>query len=46
MGEHRVHLRLCLARGHVGCHNDSKTARRSILHKRFHQTNHPIIQLA
>ena len=36
-----VHLRLCLACGHVGCCDSSKNKHAT---KHFHATQHPIIQ--
>jgi len=36
-----LHLRLCLACGHVGC-CDSSPARHATAH--FHATNHPVIR--
>ena len=35
MGDSRVHLRLCMSCGHVGCCDDSKNK---------HATGHPIIR--
>jgi uncharacterized UBP type Zn finger protein len=40
-GDDWVHLRLCLACGHVGCCDDSPN-RHATQH--FHQTKHPVIQ--
>jgi hypothetical protein len=39
-GSRWVHLRLCLACGHVGC-CDSSPGRHATCH--FHQTHHPVI---
>jgi len=39
-GSHWVHLRLCLACGHVGC-CDSSPGRHATKH--FHQTSHPVM---
>jgi uncharacterized UBP type Zn finger protein len=41
MGDTWVHLRLCLACGHVGCCDSSKNTHAT---KHFHATGHPIIQ--
>ena len=41
MGDTWVHLRLCLACGHVGCCDSSKNKHAT---KHFHQSMHPIIQ--
>ena len=41
MGDSWVHLRLCLACGHVGCCNDSENKHAQ---KHFNQTDHPVIQ--
>jgi monovalent cation/hydrogen antiporter len=40
-GDRWVHLRLCLACGHVGCCDDSKNKHAT---KHFHQTHHPVIR--
>ena len=40
-GDAWVHLRLCLACGHVGCCDSSKNKHAS---RHFHATRHPIIQ--
>lgn len=39
MGDHWVHLRMCLICGHVGCCDSSKNKHAT---KHFHQTQHPI----
>jgi uncharacterized UBP type Zn finger protein len=41
MGDSWVHLRLCMACGHVGCCDDSKNKHGT---KHFHQTKHPIMR--
>ena len=41
MGDDWVHLRLCLACGHVGCCDDSKNQHAT---KHFHATKHPVIR--
>jgi uncharacterized UBP type Zn finger protein len=41
MGDTWVHLRECLACGHVGCCDNSKNRHAT---KHFHSTSHPIIQ--
>jgi hypothetical protein len=41
MGDTWVHLRLCLACGHVGCCDSSKNKHAT---KHFHATQHPIVQ--
>jgi uncharacterized UBP type Zn finger protein len=41
MGDSWVHLRLCMACGHVGCCDSSKNKHAT---KHFHQTQHAIIQ--
>ena len=41
MGDGWVHLRLCLACGHVGCCDNSKNKHAT---KHFHSTEHPLIQ--
>jgi monovalent cation:H+ antiporter-2, CPA2 family len=41
MGDSWVHLRLCMACGHVGCCDDSKNKHAT---KHFHQTKHPIMR--
>ena len=41
MGDTWVHLRLCLACGHVGCCDNSKNKHAT---KHFHETKHPVIQ--
>ena len=40
-GDTWVHLRMCMACGHVGCCNDSKNKHAS---KHFHVTHHPIMK--
>ena len=40
MGDRWVHLRMCLACGHVGCCDDSKNKHAT---KHFQQTQHPIM---
>jgi uncharacterized UBP type Zn finger protein len=40
-GDEWVHLRLCLACGHVGCCDSSKNKHAT---KHFHETDHPVIQ--
>ena len=37
----RIHLRLCLSCGHVGCCDSSKNTHAT---KHFHKTHHPIVQ--
>ncbi len=39
-GDHWVHLRLCLACGHVGCCDSSKNKHAT---KHFHASQHPLI---
>lgn len=41
MGDSWVHLRVCLACGHVGCCDDSKNKHAT---KHFHATRHPVIR--
>lgn len=41
MGDTWVHLRLCLACGHVGCCDNSKNKHAT---KHFQKTNHPVIK--
>jgi hypothetical protein len=41
MGDRWVHLRLCMACGHVGCCDDSKNRHAT---KHFHATKHPIVR--
>jgi uncharacterized UBP type Zn finger protein len=41
MGDTWVHLRLCLACGHVGCCDSSKNKHAT---RHFHATSHPIVQ--
>ena len=41
MGDRWVHLRLCLACGHVGCCDDSKNKHAT---KHFHAEGHPVIR--
>ena len=41
MGDRWVHLRICLACGHVGCCNSSKNKHAT---KHFEATQHPLIQ--
>lgn len=41
MGDNWVHLRLCLACGHVGCCDNSKNKHAT---KHFRATEHPLIQ--
>lgn len=41
MGDHWVHLRLCLECGHVGCCDSSKNKHAT---KHFHTTQHPIMK--
>ena len=40
-GDEWVHLRLCLACGHVGCCDSSKNKHAT---KHFHASGHPVIQ--
>lgn len=40
-GDTWVHLRLCLACGHVGCCDDSPNRHAT---KHFHRTSHPVIR--
>jgi uncharacterized UBP type Zn finger protein len=40
-GDTWVHLRLCLACGHVGCCDSSKNKHAT---KHFHRTKHPVIR--
>src|SRR3970040_804082 len=40
-GDTWVHLRMCMACGHVGCRNDSKNRRAS---KHFHVTHPPLMK--
>jgi uncharacterized UBP type Zn finger protein len=41
MGDSWVHLRVCLACGHVGCCDDSKNKHAT---KHYHATRHPVIR--
>ena len=41
MGDHWLHLRVCLICGHVGCCDDSKNKHAT---KHFHTTGHPLMQ--
>jgi uncharacterized UBP type Zn finger protein len=41
MGDSWVHLRLCLACGHVGCCDSSKNTHAT---KHFHSTSHPVMR--
>jgi uncharacterized UBP type Zn finger protein len=41
MGDTWVHLRLCLACGHVGCCDSSKNKHAT---KHYHATEHPVIR--
>jgi uncharacterized UBP type Zn finger protein len=41
MGDHWVHLRLCLVCGHVGCCDSSKNKHAT---KHFHATQHPLVR--
>jgi uncharacterized UBP type Zn finger protein len=41
MGDHWVHLRVCLECGHVGCCDSSKNKHAT---KHFHATKHPVMQ--
>ena len=41
MGDSWVHLRLCLACGHVGCCDSSKNKHAT---KHFHRSKHPVIR--
>jgi uncharacterized UBP type Zn finger protein len=41
MGDMWVHLRLCVACGHVGCCDNSKNKHAT---KHYHTTNHPVIK--
>ena len=41
LGDHWVHLRLCLTCGHVGCCDASKNKHAT---KHFHATKHPVIR--
>ena len=41
MGDDWVHLRLCMACGHVGCCDNSKNKHAT---KHFHATRHPVIR--
>jgi uncharacterized UBP type Zn finger protein len=41
MGDHWVHLRLCLECGHVGCCDSSKNKHAT---KHFHRSKHPLIR--
>ena len=41
LGDHWVHLRLCLTCGHVGCCDSSKNRHAT---KHFHATKHPVIR--
>ena len=40
-GRYRVHLRLCMECGHVGCCDSSKNKHAT---KHFHKTTHPIMK--
>jgi uncharacterized UBP type Zn finger protein len=40
IGDHWVHLRMCLTCGYVGCCNDSKNKHAT---KHFHKTHHPVV---
>lgn len=41
LGDDRVHLRLCMECGHVGCCDDSKNRHAT---RHFHRTSHPIMR--
>lgn len=41
IGDSRIHLRLCLICGHVGCCDSSKNKHAT---KHYNKTSHPIIQ--
>ena len=41
MGDSWVHLRVCLACGHVGCCDSSKNKHAT---KHFHTTEHPVVR--
>ena len=41
IGDRWVHLRLCLACGHVGCCDNSKNRHAT---KHFHGTKHPVVR--
>jgi uncharacterized UBP type Zn finger protein len=41
MGDTWVHLRVCMACGHVGCCDDSKNKHAT---RHFHATQHPVIR--
>ena len=41
MGDSWVHLRLCMACGHVGCCDSSKNKHAT---KHFHRTRHPLVR--
>ena len=41
LGDHWVHLRLCLTCGHVGCCDSSKNKHAT---KHFHAAKHPVIR--
>ena len=41
LGDHWVHLRLCLTCGHVGCCDSSQNKHPT---KHFHATKHPVIR--
>ncbi len=41
MGDSWVHLRLCMACGHVGCCDSSKNKHAT---KHFHRTKHPLVR--
>jgi uncharacterized UBP type Zn finger protein len=41
MGDHWVHLRLCLECGNVGCCDSSKNKNAT---KHFHKTKHPLMR--
>jgi uncharacterized UBP type Zn finger protein len=41
MGDHWVHLRLCMVCGHVGCCDSSKNKHAT---KHFHRMKHPVVR--
>jgi uncharacterized UBP type Zn finger protein len=41
IGDHWVHIRICLICGHSGCCDNSKNKHAT---KHYHQTGHPLIQ--
>lgn len=41
MGDHWVHLRVCLTCGHVGCCDSSKNKHAT---KHYHETGHPMVK--